>query len=233
MTRLPTLSVIAAAAFLAAAAPSLAAERDFPVGSFDRLAAGGSANITVTTGARPSVHATGEAAALDHLDIRVDGETLKIGTKRDSMWSGWRDHGRVQIAITVPMIRAVDLAGSGTVTVDRIKVRDFDASIGGSGRLDVALLDSDTAKFDVAGSGDMAIAGRCGSAKASIAGSGDLKLTGLKCATFSASVAGSGRIEAYASQTATLSTMGSGDINVSGGARCSVSTAGSGKARCS
>ena len=233
MIRLPTLSLIATAALLTAAAPAFADERDFPVGGFDRLAAGGSANITVTTGARASVRATGEAAALDHLDIRVEGETLKVGTKRDSLWSGWRDHGRVQIAVTVPMIRAVDLAGSGTVTVDRIKVRDFDASIGGSGRLNVAMLDSDTSKFDIAGSGDMAIAGRCGSAKASIAGSGDLKLSGLKCATFSASVAGSGRIDAYASQTATLSTMGSGDINLTGGARCSVSTAGSGKARCS
>jgi hypothetical protein len=233
MIRLPTLSLLATAALLTAAAPAFADERDFPVGGFDRLAAGGSANITVTTGARASVRATGEAAALDHLDIRVEGDTLKVGTKRDSLWSGWRNHGRVQIAVTVPMIRAVDLAGSGTVTVDRIKVRDFDASIGGSGRLNVAMLDSDMAKFDVAGSGDMTIAGRCGSAKASIAGSGDLKLSGLKCATFSASVAGSGRIDAYASQTATLSTMGSGDINLTGGARCSVSTAGSGKARCS
>lgn len=149
------------------------------------------------------------------------------------MWSGWRDHGRVHIAVTVPMLRAVDLAGSGGVAVDRVKVRDFDGSIGGSGRLTVAALDSDTAAFKVAGSGDMTVSGRCGSAKASIAGSGDLKLAGLKCATLSGKIAGSGRIDTFATQTANLSIMGSGDINLTGGARCTVSSSGSGKAHCS
>ena len=227
------IRLMTAAALLTAAAPALADERAFPVGGFDRLASSGSADVSVATGARASVHATGEAAALDRLDIHVEGDTLRIGTKRESMWSGWRDHGRVHIAVTVPMLRAVDLAGSGGVTVDRVKVRDFDGSIGGSGRLTVAALDTDTAAFNVAGSGDMTVAGRCGSAKASIAGSGDLKLAGLKCATFSGNIAGSGRIDAFATQTANLSIMGSGDITLTGGARCTVSSAGSGKAHCS
>jgi hypothetical protein len=49
----------------------------------------------------------------------------------------------------------------------------------------------------------------------------------------SGKIAGSGRIDVFATQTANLSIMGSGDINLTGGARCTVSSAGSGKAHCS
>lgn len=214
------------------ATPALAAERSFPVGGFDRLDLAGSPDVTVTTGRAASVRASGSDGALDRLDIRVEGNTLRIGTKRGMDWS-WRDLGRVTIAVTVPMLRAVDVAGSGAVVVDRVKVADFAAAMSGSGSVRVGSLDARKTSFATAGSGTMTASGTCGSGAAKIAGSGDLKLAGLKCETLSASIAGSGSIDAYATRSATLATMGSGDINVSGGARCTVSTAGSGKARCS
>ena len=222
-----------AALTLLAAAPAAAAERNFPVGGFDRLALEGSPDVTVVTGRAPSVRATGDADALDRLDVHVEGGTLRIGHKRNGWNWDWGRHARTHVEVTVPMLRGVDTAGSGDVRVDRIKVRDFAGAIAGSGSLTVGSLDADTASFAVSGSGTATAAGRCGSGAAKIAGSGDVKLGGLKCATLSASVAGSGSIDAYATQTATLATMGSGDIRLTGGARCTVSTAGSGKAHCS
>ncbi len=224
-------SAIFAAAILAAV-PALADERSFPVDDFHGLALAGSPDVTVATGRAASVRAEGSAAALDRLEIYVDGGTLRIRTKKGLDWS-WRDHGKVRIAVTVPMLRAVDVAGSGDVVVDTVKVRDFAGTISGSGSLNVAMLDADASSFAVSGSGTVTAAGRCGSGAAKIAGSGDLKLSGLRCATFSASVAGSGTIDAFATQTATLATMGSGDIRLAGGARCTTSTAGSGRVHCS
>ena len=144
---------IAAAILAAVAVPALAAEQSFPVGGFDRIALGGSPDVTVTTGKAVSVRASGEQQALDRLDIRVEGGVLKIGTKRgDWNWS-WRDHGKVSIAVTVPMVRGVELGGSGTVSVDRIRVPAFTAEVGGSGAIRVAALDAQTAKFSLAGFG--------------------------------------------------------------------------------
>ncbi len=224
MIRVVTLAVLLAA-------PAVAAERTFPVGTFDRIAVGGSQEVTVTTGHAPTVRASGETEALDRLDIRVEGGVLKIGSKHDAMWS-WRNHGPVRVAVTVPMVRGVDLAGSGSVAVDKVKTPDFDGQLSGSGRLAVAAFDADRVQLGVSGSGTATLAGRCGSLKANLAGSGDLKLGGLRCDTISASTAGSGSIEAQATKTAALSTMGSGDINLTGGARCTVSTAGSGRVNC-
>lgn len=226
----------AAAASLAAASlvatPALAAERDFPVGGFDRLEVAGSQEVAVATGRAPSVRASGSAEDLDRLDIHVEGGTLVVGTKRGMGWS-WRDRGKVRIAVTVPMLRGIEVAGSGAVAVDRIKVRDFTAELSGSGSLRIAALDTGKASFATAGSGSIEAAGRCDSGEAETAGSGSIRIARLRCTTLSASTAGSGTIDAFASRTATLSTVGSGDINLAGGARCTVSTAGSGKARCS
>ncbi len=229
MIRFVAAAVLAAAA---AAAPVAAADRNFPVTDFSGIDLGGSPDVTVVTGRTASVRASGSTEALDRLEIGVAGGTLKIGTKHGLDWS-WRDHGRVTIAVTVPMLRAVDVSGSGDVVVDRVKSHDFTAAIAGSGSLRVVALDADMTNFSIAGSGSVTAAGRCSAGSAKIRGSGDLRLSGLKCTTLSASIAGSGSIDAYATQTATLATMGSGDIRVAGGARCTVSTAGSGKAVCS
>ena len=226
------IRLIAAVSLIALTAPAFAEERGFPVGGFDRLAVSGSADVMVMTGRAPSVRASGSAADLDRLDIGVEGGQLKIGHKREGMWS-WHDGGKVHVAVTVPVLRSVDAAGSGGVVVDRIKVKDFAASLAGSGSIRVAALDASAVSLSSAGSGTIEAAGSCGDGAAKIAGSGAIRIAALKCANVSASIAGSGAIDAFASRSATLSTMGSGDINLTGGGRCTVSSAGSGKAHCS
>ena len=228
MIRNLTLALVVAAT---AATGALAAEQSFPVGGFDHIALGGSPDVGVTTGSAVSVRATGDQRALDRLDIRVEGGVLRIGKKRGGNWS-WGNYGPVRIAVTVPMIRGVEIGGSGSVAVDRIKVPAFAASIGGSGSMKIGALDVHDASFSVAGSGNVTAAGRCDTAKIDIAGSGRLGLAGLKCQTLSASIAGSGNIDATAVQTASVSVMGSGDARIGGGARCSVSKHGSGTVTC-
>ena len=221
---------LAAVTALALATPALAAEQSFPVGGFDHIALGGSPDVTVTTGRAVSVRASGEQKALDRLDIRVEGGVLKIGTKRGD-W-GWRDWGKVSIAVTVPMVRGVELGGSGTVSVDRVRAPAFAAEVGGSGTIRVAALDTQSASFSLAGSGSVEAAGHCGAGNASVTGSGRLRLAGLRCDTLTASITGSGDIDATATRTADVSVMGSGDARVGGGARCSVSKHGSGSVAC-
>lgn len=215
------------------AVPASAAERNFPVGGFDRIALAGSPDVTVVTGRTPGVRATGDQKALDRLEIEVVDGTLKIGSKHGINWS-WNSHdnGRVRVAVTVPMVRGVSVGGSGTVTVDHVKVPAFAADVGGSGSIRLAALDTQSASFSIGGSGDVVAAGRCGASHANVGGSGSLKLGGLRCTTLDASVAGSGAIEANASATAAISIAGSGDVTVAGGAKCSISKVGSGQARC-
>ena len=223
---------LAALTLLAVATPAFAAEQAFPVGGFDRIALGGSPEVTVTTGSTVSVRASGDQKALDRLDIRVEGGTLKIGTKRDSWKIGWNNYGKVRIQVSVPMVRGVEVGGSGSVSVDRVKAADFAADVGGSGSIRVAALDTGSAHFNIGGSGGIDASGRCDRAELSVAGSGSLRLGGLKCASLKASIAGSGDVDASASRTADVSIAGSGDARIGGGARCTVSKVGSGSVTC-
>jgi hypothetical protein len=228
-SKIAPIAAIAAALLLGSAAH--ADERSFPVGSFDRLASSGSADVTVNTGKTPGVRVTASKETLDRMDIRVDGSTLRIGMKKGGWGVHW-DSGKIKVAVTVPMLRSVDLAGSGSLTVDRIKVPEFSASISGSGEASLPALDADKVKLSIAGSGEFDAAGRCGDAHVNISGSGDVRIGKLQCTNLHASIAGSGDLDAFATATASISVAGSGDVRVRGGAKCSTSKAGSGTVTC-
>lgn len=222
----------ALAAALAAATPAVAAERDFRVGSFHGLGVVGPYDVTVTSGRAPGVRAVGEQADLDNLKVEVKAGRLEIGPRERNSWKVFRNSKPVRISVSVASLDSVGLAGSGDITVDRVRGNKVDLSIAGSGNLSVGSVDTRSASLSIAGSGDLSASGRCTSADLSIAGSGDIRAGGLTCQTASASIAGSGDIAINASRTAKISLMGSGDVTVTGGARCSTSKMGSGDVRC-
>lgn len=213
------------AAFVAA--PALAAERSFPVTPFDQIALSGAADVTVTTGKAEGVRASGDADALDRLDIRVENGVLVIGSKQ----KGW-SRGKTAVAVTVPMLRSAAVTGSGNMTIDRVQTPEFAASVSGSGNLSLPSLVAPATRFAVAGSGNVRAGGSSQDTKANVSGSGNLDIPQLKTAQLNASVSGSGSVDAYATRTATVSVAGSGDVRVRGGARCTVAKAGSGSVDC-
>jgi hypothetical protein len=229
MTLRPLHSLFAAAISLAAA-PTLAAERSFPVGAFSEVTVSGSMDVTVRTGVAPSVVATGDAADLDRLDIRVEGDRLIVSNKPGN-WNWSRREG-VTVAIGTQALVGASLSGSGDLSVDRVR-GPFRGRISGSGDIRLPAVDSPELSLSISGSGDMAVAGSCGRATISVSGSGDIDGSGLTCRTLSASVSGSGDISARATETADLRAAGSGDISVTGGARCTTRSTGSSNISCS
>jgi hypothetical protein len=214
---------------LSFAAPAVAAERSFPVSGFTEIVLAGSPDVTVTTGGLPLVMASGEAADLDRLDIRVDGRRLLIGTRPGRRAMSRK--GNVRIRVSTAEVSAAVVSGSGSIRIDRVS-GPFSGRISGSGEMSLPAVDSSTLTLAISGSGDMDAAGRCGSGNFSISGSGDIDAAALNCADLTATTTGSGDIEARATGRATLRVTGSGDILVSGGARCTSRSTGSGTTRC-
>jgi hypothetical protein len=215
---------------LIAASPALAAERRFPVTGFEKVVLSGSPDVDVRVGPAPSVVATGEAADLDRLDIKVENGALVIGTKPGS-WS-WSSRKGVYIAVTTPAISAATISGSGDMKVDRVKGGPFAGRVSGSGDLTLPALSVTTLSLSISGSGTVTAAGTCSSGEIRVTGSGDVDAAGLTCGTLTAAVTGSGDVEARVTQTADLRVTGSGNITTAGGARCTTSTTGSGTIRC-
>lgn len=205
------------------------ATRSFQVADFTGVSLRGSDDVEVRTGAF-SVTAEGDSALLDRLEIRKDGDTVRIGRK-DGDWN-WGGDKNAKIIVTLPALASADIAGSGDMTIDAAK-GDFSGAVAGSGNMTLASFAGGEADFSIAGSGDINVGGGTATKlDVSIAGSGNVGAAGLKATGASISIAGSGNVRAHVSGGASISLVGSGDVELTGGANCSVSSMGSGEARC-
>lgn len=212
-----------------------ATTRNYQVGAFDRLEVAGPYEVTVTTGSAPSVRANGGEKSIERMVVEVKGNTLTIHPKkRSGMSFGWSRSHPVKLTVTVPKLSAAEIAGSGTISVNKVSGDSFEAGVAGSGDLRLGEVDVKRLKASIAGSGEInAGKGRAGAAEYEIAGSGDIDAAGLVAETAAVSIAGSGNIAANATGTAKVDIAGSGDVRMTGGAQCRVSKAGSGNVDCS
>lgn len=209
--------------------------RNFQVGNFQQIEVAGPYNVTVRTGANPSVSARGAQNLLDKTVVEVKGDKLLIHPKQRGgfHWS-WTSHGKADFAVTVPQLNEATIAGSGDIRVDHVRGDRFDGTVAGSGGLDVGTVEVGSLKLSIAGSGSAkAATGKAQTASYDIGGSGDIDAGAVATRQAKVSIAGSGSVRANSSGAADVSIMGSGDVDVSGGAKCSVSKAGSGNVTCS
>jgi hypothetical protein len=204
--------------------------RIFAAEGFSKIALAGSDDVDVRAGTAFSVRAEGPAEELDALRIDKRDDMLTIGRKNRMF--GWGNRGKVKVYVTLPRLAEASIAGSGTMTVDRVEGGQFQANIAGSGDLNVAALAVDQAEVLIAGSGDVRAGGAARRLTVSIAGSGSLDAAGLRVAEAEVSVAGSGDVRAAVSGTANVDLMGSGDVDLGATATCKVSKMGSGSVRC-
>lgn len=240
MKKALAIGILAAAAAVSACArdrhesggPTV--ERDFQVGAFEQIEVAGHYDVEVRTGSAPSVHATGPEKDLESLVVEVKGNRLLIHARKSKGFHmGWSSHEPTRIAVTVPMLSAASIAGSGGIKVDRVASESFKGEIAGSGDLDVGAIEAGSVDLSIAGSGNIRAAGKAKTAQYNIAGSGDIDAQGLVSENADVSIAGSGNVTANATATASVSSLGSGDVALSGGAKCEVSKHGSGDVRCS
>lgn len=207
------------------------AERDFEVGTFDRVSLAGSHDVIVTVGGAPSVRAEGDAKALERLEIRVEGGELKIGSKNHVGFS-FKRTAPVKIHVTAPSLAGAAVAGSGNLKIDKVEGGRFSGNVAGSGDMEIASMKVDQAELNIGGSGGIRAAGTAVESTLSVAGSGDLRLEGLEVRRAKVDVAGSGGVRARAMETADVSLVGSGDVTLAGPAKCNVTKTGSGEVRC-
>ena len=230
------------------AAPGAAAERRFDFTGFSRVVAESSDTVIVRKGGF-AVTASGEPDDLDRLEIRQNGDQLRIKRKPGRWWSRGKP---LTIAISLPMLtdlaqsgsgritadvasgKSVSLSasGSGNVAIDRVEAAALRLSISGSGQGVAANVRADTVAAAVSGSGNAAVAGTCQQIDVRVSGSGDVDAARLACGNAVVAVSGSGDVSLQASGSAQIGISGSGDVTVAGGARCTTRASGSGTVRC-
>lgn len=223
------LFITVATIALGLAGAAQAANRSWTPERFDSIEVGGDYEVSVVTGDRLSVRAQGDERELERMQVRVVDGSLQIKPRPgDSGMS----RGPVRVQVVSPPLKAASLSGSGEISIDRVTGREFAGSVSGSGDMMLRQVDVRSLALSASGSGDMVASGRCNDLAASVSGSGDARLAGLRCGNMAGEVSGSGTLDAFASGAAVISAAGSGNVTVRGGARCTVSRAGSADVRC-
>jgi hypothetical protein len=201
-------------------------------GAFDAVALAGGFRVVIRQGQGNKVEVRADRNLLPYIETRVvegsRGRTLEIGPKKGVDLSTSNNSG---LSLEMPTLRAVAVAGSGSVKVEAMKTGGVDAAIAGSGDIRFAGLDAERLGMKVSGSGDIVAAGRAGSATVAIAGSGGVKAAELAAEEVKVSIAGSGDALVQATKRLNVSIAGSGDVRYAGSPEISSSIAGSGKVR--
>lgn len=172
----------------------------------------GGLNVVYEQGSSYQVRLVGSADDIDAVDVKVVANSLNLQSK--SVRTSTLDNvyidmyvemtedpraAKVTVYVTAPDVMSFNLAGSGTLSVEKISSKSVAFNLAGSGQVDVKRLSASSASFNVAGSGCM-------------------DLGNLQAKAVNLTVSGSGSLKAYVADASSLScsAVGTGDISVSG-----------------
>jgi hypothetical protein len=160
------------------------------------------------------------------LDIRVEGRTLLISAKPDSIIKP----SKLTIYTSSKNIRDVSVNGSGELYLrGEVNAKVFDLDITGSGELRTDSLFCDKIGVKITGSGNANLKGAANRSVYSITGSGDIHAFGYSIRYAACNITGSGNIEVWVNETLDVSATGSGNISYKGAPKVNGSVVGSGK----
>lgn len=175
----------------------------------------GPLDVEVKVGPAQAVAVTIDSNLQPEVEARVDGGTLVVSLRRSVSFRG---PGKVEVSL--PALTAVELRGSGDVSVDGASGGDLRLGLAGSGDLGWRGGTARALVVELQGSGDVQLAGTAESLQLSLAGSGDVRAAGLSARSAKVRVDGSGDVElTLAGGALDAEVAGSGSVRWAGEAR--------------
>jgi hypothetical protein len=169
----------------------IAATQTRTVAAFSSLDLAGSNNVTVVVGTRQSVVIHADSNLISHVTTQVVAGTLVIADT-----GSFAARTPMSVEVGVPSLTAVNLSGSGQISVTGIKAPRLTVAVSGSGLLYAA---GTATRLDVTLSGD-----------------GQAQLSQLTASNVHAVVTGSGLIQVTATTSLDAAVPGTGAIVYSG-----------------
>ena len=211
-----------------------AEEETRKVSSFSEISLRISGNLILEQGDKQSVRIVARPATLEKIITEVKGRSLIIRFQNNSFFNKTYNSGSVDIYVTVPEINALTVSGSGSITAnDRIKSRNLDLTVSGSGDIVLAELNAERVKTTVSGSGDILLksGGTADECSVTISGSGNVKAVGFEVRDVDARITGSGNCSVFATSSLKARVTGSGNVSYKGSPRIDSSVVGSGRVK--
>jgi hypothetical protein len=183
--------------------------KDVAVASFTRLQVSWGFAVTVAVG-QPSLKLRIDDNLDRHLDVGVEGDTLRIGLRRVSSVSD----ATLQATVTAPSLAQVQGSGSSRVHLqDRLAGDELRVELSGASRLD-GPVDLTSATAALSGASQLELSGRTESASAS--GASHLVLQQLQVDALEVSLSGASNAEVSVRRTISASLSGASSLRYRG-----------------
>lgn len=225
--------------------------RSFALSGFDRISLEGCDDAVVTTGAAFSVRAVGPAVSLEVIRAEVRGQTL-ILTRPDRMCDSRAKRLSATIEITVPRLRGVESAGTGSIRLRPFEAAEFEADMSGTGNLTIdglrsrkvgiamsgtgnaTIQDIRTSKLslELSGTGSIRGAGAVDALAIDSSGTGNVDTTAMTTRVLSVDASGTGGVRAQADGPAAIDASGMTRVIVRRRAQCTVDKSGFARVTC-
>ncbi|SFQ83207.1 head GIN domain-containing protein [Hymenobacter arizonensis] len=194
--------------------------------TFERLELKIDAEVIVSQGSPQQVRVEAQRNILDVLETEMNGDKLEVEYGRVNV----RGHDPIRIYITVPTLRELEVSGSGKASsATPFTATNFQASVSGSGELNLNFAQVDALRTTVSGSGEAKMSGNAPSHNVNISGSGRVSAYDLTTLDTYVGISGSGRSYVRAARTLNADITGSGSVYYKGNPTVSSRIAGSGR----
>jgi hypothetical protein len=195
------------------------------VTGFSGVESYGSFDVHVSTG-NHAVKMEGEDNILAHIETFVDGDILKIRTRKGFWLQPDRE---VKVYVTAPSFRRVYSNGSGNIIGQNKITGTGKLELGVNGSADINLeVDAPEVSADINGSGNANLKGQTKLFRSQVLGSGNVRALELMSEETNVKIMGSGNADVYSSVKLNVDVAGSGDVRYKGGAQVNSHIAGSG-----
>lgn len=182
------------------------------------------ATVYLTQGDQREVRILTQPNIIDEIDFRVRNNRLVIDNDRCL-----RNYEPIEIYITIPQIRELNISGSGSIISEsQLIVDDLQLNISGSGTMDL-VIEGDDVEARLSGSGDMHLEGTIDEMDYLVSGSGNLHGFGLETQSADITISGSGNVELTVLERLDVHISGSGDVYYRGNPSIDSRISGSGK----
>jgi hypothetical protein len=191
---------------------------------FSKIDAGGAFRVDVTRSDSYSVVINVDEKVVPYLDVRVEGDTLRIHLKSGLVGAS----GPLEAKVSMPVLRGLDLSGATRTSITGFKsAENLDANVSGASQL-TGDIEAGNVRLDISGASRVTLQGKgqamnleaSGASQANLGafqvGNADVQLSGASKATINAT----GKLNVDASGASQVRYAGSptlGAIKSSGG----------------
>lgn len=206
-----------------------AAGKQYSVQGFSEVEVSSAVKFEITQSPDYSVKAVGDEKLIEHLNVDVSGQTLRIGLRSGlHFFSLGHSDGNVKVTVTMPRLRKLTASGACNGVARGFKsTDDFDLELSGASRAEIDI-EAGKTTATVSGAGRISGALKAQSTSLTLSGASRCELTGTGGDTrLSVSGAGQADLSGFRIQNADLELSGASraKINMDGTLNASLSGA--------